>query len=81
MRNTLKLTLMILSFCIFSSIDVSAQCAMCKAVVETSAENGSNLAQGINNGILFLMAFPYALLIVGGFVWYRFYKKRIKPNS
>ena len=33
-----------------------AQCAMCKAVVESG---DSDMAEGINNGILYLMAMPY----------------------
>jgi hypothetical protein len=46
-----------------------AQCAMCRAVLE-SGENTA-VAEGINNGILYLMAVPY--LLVGGvfFVIYR----------
>jgi hypothetical protein len=37
-----------------------AQCAMCKAQIESS--NGE-VGNGINAGILFLMIIPYALLI------------------
>jgi hypothetical protein len=38
----------------------NAQCAMCKAVVES----GGNLdeAEGLNSGILYLMVFPYILV-------------------
>jgi len=52
-----------------------AQCAMCKAVVET----GNNpMAQGINNGILYLMALPYIILIVVSVVYFRYhFKKKI----
>ena len=46
------------------SIDVSAQCAMCKAAAESSLENNSHsIVRGLNKGILFLMVIPY--LIVG----------------
>jgi len=53
----------------------SAQCAMCKAVVES----GNNpMAEGINNGILYLMATPYIILMVVVIVSFRYYfKKRI----
>lgn len=37
-----------------------AQCAMCRAVLE-SEESGS-AAEGINNGIVYLMAIPYILV-------------------
>ena len=35
-----------------------SQCAMCKAVVETG---DVTMAEGINNGITYLMVFPYLL--------------------
>ena len=60
----------------FILVDVSwGQCVMCKAVGEQSAKlNG--LGQGLNAGIIFLMAFPYLLLGIGGFiVWSRFNKQ------
>ena len=50
-----------------------AQCAMCKAVVE----NGDNsMAQGINYGIIYLMAFPYLILALGVFFYVKKRKKR-----
>ncbi|TMM30499.1 hypothetical protein FDT66_06970 [Polaribacter aestuariivivens] len=52
----------------------SAQCAMCKAVVE----NGDvSMAQGVNNGISYLMVFPYLLIGALFFTIYR-YNKKIK---
>ena len=46
----------------------SAQCSMCRAIVETDI---SGKGAGINNGIVYLMAFPYFLvaLIAFGFVY------------
>lgn len=38
---------------------VYSQCAMCKAVVETGDKT---MAQGVNNGITYLMVFPYILV-------------------
>ncbi len=52
----------------------SAQCAMCKAVVE----NGDiSMAEGVNNGITYLMVFPYLLIGVLFFTLYS-YRKKIK---
>ena len=49
-----------------------AQCAMCKAVVESNMKNDANtVGAGLNSGILYLIAFPYILLLVGGLIWYR----------
>lgn len=50
------------------SFDASAQCAMCRAVLET--EDSQSAAKGINDGIVYLMAFPYLLMAgVGYFIW------------
>lgn len=53
---------------------VNAQCAMCKAVVE----NGNvDMAEGVNNGITYLMIFPYLLIGLLLFAIYR-YKRQLK---
>jgi hypothetical protein len=40
-----------------------AQCAMCKAAVESSQGQPNSVAAGINKGILYLMVVPYLLLM------------------
>lgn len=52
-----------------------AQCAMCKAVVE-SGDQG--MAEGVNDGIMYLMIFPYILVAALGYALYRYKKKQIK---
>ncbi|MEK6152023.1 hypothetical protein WIW50_02120 [Flavobacteriaceae bacterium 3-367] len=47
-----------------------AQCAMCRAVLES--EENRSAAEGVNNGIVYLMAVPY-VLIAG--LFYFIYKK------
>ncbi|WKD85660.1 hypothetical protein KCTC32516_01003 [Polaribacter huanghezhanensis] len=59
---------------LFFAVDANAQCAMCKAVVENG---GQEMAEGINSGITYLMAFPYLLVALLAYVLFR-YKKRIK---
>ena len=49
--------------------DAEAQCVMCKAVAEDSAEDGS-LGRGLNSGILYLMGIPYAIMAF--FAWFVF---------
>lgn len=53
-----------------------AQCSMCKAVAESSLQGGSPIAEGLNDGILYLMAFPYLLLSILGIAYYRYQKRR-----
>ena len=53
----------------------SAQCAMCKAVVE----NGDvDMAEGVNNGITYLMVFPYLLI---GFLFFMIYRYRKQTKN
>ncbi|AMC11012.1 hypothetical protein Lupro_07015 [Lutibacter profundi] len=62
--------LLVIIFIIFTS-SVDAQCAMCKAVVESG--NASE-AEGLNTGILYLMIFPY--LLVGALFYFILKRKR-----
>lgn len=57
-------------------MDGFAQCAMCRAALET--EETGNQAAAVNDGIVYLMAFPYLLLLVGGIVIYRIMKGKKK---
>jgi hypothetical protein len=57
-----------------------AQCAMCKAVVETASQEGNEIIEGVNNGILYMMGVPYLLMIVVGFAWYKRYHKGTEEN-
>lgn len=70
-------TLILLLFMLFLAVlPVEAQCAMCRAVLET--EEGGEAAKGINNGIVYLMIFPY--LLVGG-VGIAVYRSRKKARA
>ncbi|RDK88148.1 hypothetical protein [Marinirhabdus gelatinilytica] len=60
---------------IVTAVPVEAQCAMCRAVLE-SEESGA-AAKGINNGIVYLMIFPY--LLIGG-IGYVIFKMRQKAK-
>lgn len=52
----------------------NAQCAMCKAVVEGGNES---MAEGVNDGITYLMIFPYILVGILFYMLYR-HKKKLK---
>ncbi|PIY10406.1 MAG: hypothetical protein COZ17_10055 [Flavobacteriaceae bacterium CG_4_10_14_3_um_filter_33_47] len=59
----------ILFLLLIISIPADAQCAMCRAVLEN--EEGQGAAEGINNGIVYLMAIPYILIAGIGFIIYK----------
>ncbi len=56
-----------------------AQCAMCRAVLESEGSQAS--AKGINDGILYLMIFPY--ILIGGIAYfiYRSFKNKKDTSS
>jgi hypothetical protein len=47
------------------------QCSMCRAVSESNLKGGGSAAVGLNNGIMYLMAFPYIMIGMVAFLWYR----------
>ena len=58
------------------SLDVEAQCAMCKASIESSVKEGvPSPGAGINKGILYIMGIPYLLIGAVGFFIYKHNKK------
>lgn len=63
---------------VFSSVKMNAQCAMCRAVLQ-SGESGVP-AEAVNDGIVYLMAFPYLLLLVGGTIIYKIMKNKKKTK-
>jgi len=50
-------------------ISTQAQCAMCRAALES--EEGGVKAEAINDGIVYLMAIPYVLVGVLGYFIYK----------
>ena len=62
----------------FTNITASAQCALCRSSVESNRADDklSKFGNGLNKGILFLMAVPYVLVGTVGFLWYRSSRKK-----
>ncbi|MDF5690681.1 hypothetical protein [Aquirufa aurantiipilula] len=71
-----KLILILFLFFVLVQFDSSAQCAMCRTTVESTISNGrSNIATGLNTGILYLLSAPYLLVGAIAFLWFRQSKK------
>lgn len=59
-----------------------AQCAMCRTQIKNNVSHGeTELAAGLNLGILYLFFTPYVMLGVIGFLWYRYSKRNDKKIS
>ena len=74
----MKKHLIILLLLVLASLPVEAQCAMCRAVLES--EEGQETAKGINDGIIYLMAIPYILVGAIGFLIYKKFNKSKKSK-
>lgn len=77
----MKKVLLLLIFNLILFAETNAQCAMCRAVLES--EEGQSTAEGVNDGIMYLMLIPYILIGGIGFAiyWQFFRKKEIKKTS
>jgi hypothetical protein len=68
----------IVVFIFFGGFFSSAQCAMCRAALESEGDGAK--AEAINDGIVYLMAFPYIMVAIVFYVVYRMKFKK-KPAS
>ena len=67
-----KLKFLILVF-FFNLTDLFSQCAMCRAVLESQEDQ--SVSAGLNDGIIYLMAIPYIVVGIMGFIVYKKFKK------
>jgi hypothetical protein len=67
MKNIFKISVVV--FCIsFFSAAANAQCSVC---TKTASQLGEKPAKGMNSGILYLMAAPFAIVGFIGYRWWR----------
>ena len=77
-----RVKIAILTIIVFLSTNAGyAQCAMCRATLETNVSNGSEtvLASQLNLGILYLFASPYLIIAAVGYFWYKNSRKSKNP--
>ena len=74
MNVKMKYSIAALVFLLFST-SANAQCAMCRAALESS--DGGVKPEAVNDGIVYLMIFPYLLVGIVGYAIYRLKKKKL----
>lgn len=75
-RNSNSIRTLFFILCsLFFSLSTNAQCAMCRAALES--EGNAVKAQAVNDGIVYLMVVPYVL--VGGIGYYIYRMRKKKP--
>ena len=73
-KSSNGLLLLLIAYCLMP-IASNAQCAMCRAALESEGNN--NKAAAVNDGIVYLMVIPYLIVgFVGFFVYRMYYKKK-----
>ena len=70
------LVLFMFLFVVAGTSEVSAQCAMCTLNADNSTQNVNTEGNGLNSGILYLLAAPYIAVAAVGFIWYKKYKRK-----
>ena len=68
-----KRIVLLIAYCLLP-IASQAQCAMCRAALES--EGNTVKAEAVNDGIVYLMAIPYILVGIAGFFVYRMFNKK-----
>ena len=68
-----RITILFVLTLLFLNDFVSAQCSMCRAVLES--EQGLQTAKGINDGIVYLMVIPYILVALVSWRVYKIYNR------
>ncbi len=76
-KFSLKFLLSLYALLVMAAGDLLAQCAMCRASVETNInEDGIGFAEKLNTGILYLFVMPYLMAVVIGYFWYKKSRER-----
>lgn len=72
MKRNFKIIIGTLLMVFLPKINLIAQCAMCRATVNSTISDGRNdVGNGLNFGILYMLVFPYLLVGLGIFLWFR----------
>jgi hypothetical protein len=73
---SLRLSAKVMLLIAFSLLPIAsnAQCAMCRASLESIGDTAQ--AEAVNDGIVYLMAIPYILVGLAAVYIYKMYKKK-----
>lgn len=75
MKHLVKKIVLAALFLFSIAFTAPAQCPMCKIGAESNLKNGGTAGNGLNTGILYMLAAPYLMVGTLGFLWYKNRKK------
>ncbi|MEZ5059532.1 MAG: hypothetical protein R2879_21065 [Saprospiraceae bacterium] len=64
-------TVLLIAIILIIPADIWAQCPMCRMSAESNLANGGTAGNGLNAGILYMLATPYLLVGIVGYIWYK----------
>lgn len=79
MKRSVALLLLLLVLSL--SVELMAQCPMCKTSLEEARKNGTEVGNSLNAGILYLLALPYSIATVFGLVWWKNLRNKKKAQN
>lgn len=67
-----RVVFLLLGMLLLTVGSASAQCAMCRASLESNVSDGTFLltSDNLNTGIIYLFVSPYVLVLAVGLIWY-----------
>ncbi len=80
-KKAIMATLLICTISISQPPQLEAQCPMCRMSAENNLKQGGTQGKGLNAGILYMLATPYMLVGLIGFVWWRNNHQRRQNGS
>ncbi len=60
-----------------TTVEIQAQCPMCRMSAESNLKSGGTAGKGLNAGILFMLAAPYTIVATMAFLYVK-NKKRVE---
>ncbi|MEO7174940.1 MAG: hypothetical protein ABIV51_03805 [Saprospiraceae bacterium] len=74
-RSTVRLLALSCLLLVVQASTLLAQCPMCKIAAESNLKHGGSAGNGLNFGILYMLAIPYLMVATMIFIWRRNRKK------
>lgn len=80
MQKSLLIAAIVLIVIMVVPIETMGQCPMCRMAAESNLKSGGAAGKGLNNGILYLLATPYLLVLLLALLWRRQHSKLNKAQ-
>ena len=71
MKKIIAFILLIFALQIATPPILEAQCPMCRMSATNNLKDGGTAGKGLNKGILYMLATPYLIVGVIGYIWWR----------